>query len=133
MTRKKKGFEFLLDTNWLFQDPIDAEHKEYILLSYFQKLNERFDKYEVYPSFIELSLHFANIQTLIKEGRMMTTEKKFEYCDDELLISDLVTKPIPTLTALLPNIIWLEFLTIAAAPKVAELINPPNPLAAPLR
>jgi len=98
MTRKKKGFEFLLDTNWLFQEPIDAEHKEYILLSYFQKLNERFDRYEIYPSFIELSLHFANIQTLIKEGRMMTTEKKFEYCDDELLISDLVTKPIPTLT-----------------------------------
>ena len=92
MTRKKKGFEFLLDTNWLFQEPIDAEHKEYILLSYFQKLNERFDKYEVYPSFIELSLHFANIQTLIKEGRMMTTEKKFEYCDDELLISDLINK-----------------------------------------
>ena len=39
----KKGFEFLLNTDWLFQTPIDLEHKQYVLLSYFQKLNERFD------------------------------------------------------------------------------------------
>ena len=38
----KKGFEFLLNTDWVFQTPIDLEHKQYVLLSYFQKLNERF-------------------------------------------------------------------------------------------
>jgi hypothetical protein len=44
MTRKKKGFEFLLDTNWLFQEPIDAEHKEYILLSYQSKTADSTNK-----------------------------------------------------------------------------------------
>ena len=95
----KKGFEFLLNTDWVFQTPIDLEHKQYVLLSYFQKLNERFDKFEVYPSFIELSLHFANVRTMIGENKMLSTDKKFEYFDDELLVSDLKYNAIPQLNS----------------------------------
>jgi len=93
----KKGFEFLLNTDWIFQEPIDLEHKQYVLLSYFQKLNERFDKFEVYPSFIELSLHFANVRTMISENKMLSTDKRFEYFDDELLVADLKYNQIPEL------------------------------------
>jgi hypothetical protein len=42
----------------MFEKPIDSEYKEYKLLSYFQKMGEKLDNLELYPGFIELSLHF---------------------------------------------------------------------------
>ena len=117
----KKGFEFLLNTDWLFQTPIDLEHKQYVLLSYFQKLNERFDKFEVYPSFIELSLHFANVRTMISENKMLSTEKKFEYFDDELLVSDLKYNQVPELD-IDDNGQYQEILKYAA-PKIYDYFN----------
>ena len=117
----KKGFEFLLNTDWLFQTPIDLEHKQYVLLSYFQKLNERFDKFEVYPSFIELSLHFANVRTMISENKMLSTEKKFEYFDDELLVSDLKYNQVPELN-IDDNGQYQEILKYAT-PKIYDYFN----------
>ena len=43
MGRKKK-VEFLMKTDWMFDKPIDQEHKEYVLLSYFQKMGEKLEK-----------------------------------------------------------------------------------------
>ena len=117
----KKGFEFLLETDWLFKAPIDLEHKQYVLLSYFQKLNERFDKFEVYPSFIELSLHFANVRTMIGENKMLSTDKKFEYYDDELLVSDLKYNQIPQLNSDEENQ-YQEILKYTA-PKIYDYFN----------
>jgi hypothetical protein len=97
MARKKK-IGFIMDTNWIIQPPIDTEYKQYVLLSYFQKMNEKLDNLEVYPSFIELSLHFASLQTLIKENKLVVTEKKFETVDDEVLMTDLVFKDIPPMS-----------------------------------
>ena len=76
MARKKK-IEFLMNTDWMFEKPIDQEHKEYKLLSYFQKMGEKLDRLELYPSFIELSLHFANVQTLYRNRKLLYTTKKF--------------------------------------------------------
>lgn len=97
--RQKKKISFLLDMDWVLKTPIDSEHKQYVLLDYLQKINKKLDKLEVYPTFIELSLHLANIQTLIKENKYITTKKKFETPDDEVLLSDLEFLPIPTLTS----------------------------------
>ena len=33
-----------MDTDWLFQGIIDAEQKEYVLLNYFQKLNQNLEE-----------------------------------------------------------------------------------------
>ena len=70
MARNKK-IEFVMDTDWMFEKPIDREHKEYKLLSYFQRMGEKLDNMELYPGFIELSLHLANIQTLIKDKKII--------------------------------------------------------------
>ena len=86
-----------MDTDWMFEKPIDREHKEYKLLSYFQKMGEKLDKMELYPGFIELSLHLANVQTLIKDKKIIYTNKKLESVDDELLVKDLKLKDIPEL------------------------------------
>lgn len=97
MARKKK-IEFLMNTDWMFEKPIDQEHKEYKLLSYFQKMGEKLDRLELYPSFIELSLHFANVQTLYRNRKLLYTTKKFSSVDDELLVKDLKMKDIPEMT-----------------------------------
>jgi hypothetical protein len=98
MGRKKK-VEFLMKTDWMFDKPIDQEHKEYVLLSYFQKMGEKLDKLELYPGFIELSLHLANAQTLIKDKKILYTDKKFKTVDDELLVMDLKIKDLPPMTS----------------------------------
>ena len=86
-----------MNTEWMFEKPIDREHKEYKLLSYFQKMGEKLDNMELYPGFIELSLHLANIQTLIRDKKIIYTDKKFSTIDDELLVKDLKIKEIPKL------------------------------------
>jgi len=95
--KTKKNFDFIMDTDWLFNGILDAEQKQYVLLDYFQKLNKYFEEMKIYPMFIELSLHLGNIQTLINTNKILYTEKKFTTNDDELLLSDLKVKDIPVL------------------------------------
>ena len=110
-----------MNTEWMFEKPIDQEHKEYKLLSYFQKMGEKLDNMELYPSFIELSLHLANIQTLIKDRKIIYTDKRFSTVDDELLVKDLKIKEIPELD----NEEKEEFAKILtySAPRMLEYFN----------
>jgi len=87
-----------MDTDWLFQGVIDAEQKQYVLLSYFQKLNNQLEEMKIYPMFTEITLHLANIQNIIKHGKITYTNKKLKSIDDELTFTDLKTKEIPNLT-----------------------------------
>lgn len=121
MTRRKQKIEFLMPTDWMFEKPIDKEHKEYKLLSYFQKMGEKLDKLELYPGFIELSLHLMNVQTLIRERKIIYTDKKFNTIDDELLIKDLKVKNLPELTVEEQQ----EFAQILSnsAPRIMEYFN----------
>jgi hypothetical protein len=53
---------------------------------------------EIYPDFVELSLHLANLQSLTKENTLLLTNKKFESCDDEILVKELIPKKPKNLT-----------------------------------
>jgi len=97
MARKKK-ISFKLDPEWLLKEPLDFEFNKYTLLDYLQKCEKRFDKLEIYPDFVELSLHLANIQSLVKENTLLLTHKKFESCDDEILVKELYPKKPRELT-----------------------------------
>jgi hypothetical protein len=52
---------------------------------------------EVYPMFIELSLHLGNMQTLLTQNKILYTDRKLTSNDDELVLSDLKVKDIPVL------------------------------------
>jgi hypothetical protein len=91
MGRKKK-ITFKLNPEWMFKEPIDFEYNKYTLLDYLQKCGKNFDNLKVYPDFVELSLHIANLQSLIKENTLLLTDKKFESCDDEILVKELYPK-----------------------------------------
>ena len=67
-------------------------------MDYLQKCEKNLDKYEIYPDFVELSLHLANVQSLGKENILLLTDKKFESCDDEIFIKDLYPKKPRELT-----------------------------------
>lgn len=120
MARKKK-IEFLLNTDWIFERPIDREYKEYKLLSYFQKMGERLDKLELYPGFIELSLHLMNLQALMRDQKMVYTDKKLINVDDEILVKDLKVKNLPELS----TEEFTEFMSILkySAPRMMEYFN----------
>jgi hypothetical protein len=91
MGRKKK-ISFKLNPEWMFKEPLDFEYNKYTLLDYLQKCEKGFDKMEVYPDFVELSLHLANLQSIVKENTLLLTNKKFESCDDEILVKELIAK-----------------------------------------
>lgn len=107
-----------MNTDWMFEKPIDREHKEYKLLSYFQKMGEKLDNMELYPGFIELSLHLANVQTLVKDKKLLYTNKKFQTVDDELLVKDLKIKDVPVMS----KDEYEEFIKILSysAPRIYE-------------
>lgn len=90
--------KFLLETDWLFQEPIDFEHKKYVLLAFLKKIDTLINENKIYPAFIELSLHLASTQTLVKENVLLYTNKKFRYFDDEVLLKELLAKPAPELS-----------------------------------
>lgn len=97
MGRKKK-ISFKLNPEWMLKEPVDFEFNKYTLLDYLQKCEERLNKLEIYPDFVELSLHLANIQSLTKENTLLLTNKKFESCDDEILLKELFPKKPRVLT-----------------------------------
>lgn len=95
--RTKNKVKFVMDTDWIFDGVIDSEQKQYVLLSYFQKLNKNLEDIKIYPMFTEISLHLANIQTLINQDKIIYSDKKLTSFDDEFLLSDLKAKDIPVL------------------------------------
>jgi hypothetical protein len=95
---KKNKIEFVMDTNWIFDGVIDAELKQYVLLGYFQKLNQQLEEMKVYPMFTEITLHLANVQNIIKKNKILYTDKKLKSFDDELTFTDLKSKDLPSLS-----------------------------------
>jgi hypothetical protein len=97
MARKKKN-PFKLNPEWMLTEPIDFEYNKYTLLDYIQKCEKSFEGFKIYPDFVELSLHLANVQSIFKEKLILTTDKKFEFCDDEILLKELTPKRLPSLS-----------------------------------
>ena len=79
-----------LDTNWILQEPIDLEHKQYVLMDYITKVDKDFDKFKLYPSFQELSVHLANIGSIRDKSKYITLNREPVDIDDEILLDDLV-------------------------------------------
>ena len=79
-----------LNTDWLIQEPIDLEHKQYVLLDYISKVNKDFDEMRLYPSFQEITLHLASLNRFLEKGEYVTLGREPEEIDDEILIEDLI-------------------------------------------
>jgi hypothetical protein len=87
-----------MKTDWLFQEPIDLEHKQYVLLDYLQKLDKNLNNFKLYPQFQEISLHLASINLLLEKGQTLELNRTLKDPDDEILLSDLIPINCPPLT-----------------------------------
>jgi hypothetical protein len=88
----KKPMNFVLSPDWYIKDPIDFEHKEYVLNSFLLKVEEALSRGEIYPYFTEISLHLASIGNYLKSSKYVFINKEFTSCDDEVMIYELKSK-----------------------------------------
>ena len=91
----KKKNHFKLKTDWIVSEPIDYEHKFYLLMDFIKYCDEKIEKFELYPLMTEISLHLASIQSIGNELKYITVDKKFKSFDDEILLSELKFNTIP--------------------------------------
>lgn len=119
--KSKKNNHFKLSTDWLFVDPIDYEHKYYVLLDFLKFCDDKIEKFELYPLFSEMSLHLANLQVISSEAKYIILNKKFGVIDDEILINELKFTPIPEFTE--EQTSELDKMLKYAGPKFYEYFN----------
>lgn len=53
-----------LNENWLWENWIDLELKQYMLLAYMQEVESEFLQNKIYPSLHDLGIHYHNAQSL---------------------------------------------------------------------
>jgi hypothetical protein len=87
-----------MNTDWVFQEPIDFEHKQYVLLDFLQKMDKQLQNLKLYPNFQQISLHLASINLITEKGQFLTLNRKLKDPDDEILISDLMANNLPLFT-----------------------------------
>jgi len=87
-----------METNWVFQEPIDFEHKQYVILDYLQKIDKQLNSLKLYPNFQQISYHLANINLIIEKGQFLTLNRALKDPDDEILLSDLIANEVPFFT-----------------------------------
>ena len=84
--------KFILPPDWFLKDPIDFEHKEYVLNSFLMKVEDALSRGEIYPYFTEISLHLASIGSYLKNSKYVVVKKDFESYDDEVMLYELKSK-----------------------------------------
>lgn len=95
---RARTFPFVMQTDWLFQGPMDFEYQEYKLLAYFQKMNKNIDEMKIYPMFTEISLHYGNIISLKEKNQIMYIDREIRFCEDEINMSELKFRPAPDMS-----------------------------------
>ncbi len=83
-----------MELDWILQDPIDFEHKQYLILDYVKKTGDKLEKFELYPAFQELTLLYTSAQRVLDHGQFITFKRKPEDIDDEILLTDLIYNTI---------------------------------------
>jgi hypothetical protein len=117
--RKKSNFK--LSSDWIIKEPVDYEHKYYILMDFIKYCDDKIDKFELYPLFSEISFHLANLQSISNDFKYIDLDKKFKSVDDEILISELKFLPIPKLND--DDLIEFNKILKRAGLKVYEYFN----------
>jgi hypothetical protein len=78
-----------LPLDWILQEPIDMEHKEYVLLDYISKIDKDLEEFRLYPTFQELSLHLTNLRSISEKLKRIELKKEPDEVDDEILLNNI--------------------------------------------
>jgi len=83
-----------LPLDWILQEPIDMEHKEYVLLDYISKVDKELDEFVLYPTFQELTLHLANLNAINTKLSYIELKIQPEENDEEILLDNIIYKKL---------------------------------------
>ena len=83
-----------LPLDWILKDPIDMEHKEYVLLDYISKIDKELDTFNLYPTFQELTIHLANLNSISNRLKRIDLKNEPEDVDDEILLANIVYRDL---------------------------------------
>ena len=83
-----------MELDWIIQQPIDFEYKQYLILDYVKKAEEKLERFELYPTFQELTLLYTSAQRVMDHGQFITLKREPQENDDEILIIDLIYNTI---------------------------------------
>jgi len=83
-----------MELDWIIQEPIDFEYKQYLILDYVKKTGDKLEKFELYPAFQELTLLYTSAKRVLENGQFITLKREPDNIDDEILLTDLVYNTI---------------------------------------
>jgi len=106
-----------LSLNWFTENPIDEEHKRYVLLDYLQDIDLRFDNDEIYPQIIDVSNHIDNLEMWDKRGEFYIGKGELRGIDFEqmTLIYDIPDDD--------PNLIEINKIVKYSIPKFRQVFK----------
>jgi hypothetical protein len=83
-----------LSNNWFLEDPLDIEHKQYILLSYLKNVKESFNDNKLYPFLAELVYHCNTLLEIKYSKQQISKEFKknivgFDFSKMVILYEDI--------------------------------------------
>jgi len=87
-----------LPLDWILQEPIDMEHKQYVLLDYITKIDKELNEFKLYPNFQELTIHLANFNSIMTQNSIIGLKKEPEEDDDEILLANIKSEKIQNFT-----------------------------------
>lgn len=87
-----------LPLDWILQEPIDMEHKQYVLLDYITKIDKELNEFKLYPNFQELTIHLANFNSIMNQNSIIGLKKEPEEGDDEILLANIKSEKIQNFT-----------------------------------
>ncbi len=96
-----------LKDNWLTEGLIDFEYKKYVLLAYLRRVQESFQRVELYPQLSDLVFHYRNLLAL-KENKALIYDsfpkelsmenlKLLEFNYQKMIEDDAVMKEIESI------------------------------------
>lgn len=88
-----------LSNNWFLENPLDVEHKQYILLSYLKNVNDSFDKNKLYPFLAELVYHCNNLLQIKYSKQKLSKDFKknivgFDFTKMIILYEDIFNQSL---------------------------------------
>jgi hypothetical protein len=60
-----------LSPTWFLNEPIDYEHKQYVLMDYLQNVRENFGRMILFPQLIELKYQYSNLESFLKSREII--------------------------------------------------------------
>lgn len=107
--------ENLLPLKWFVQDPIDFEHKQYVLYGYLQKVDDSFH-------YKKLSPHLLHLEKMIDE--LMGFESSFKLIQEQFKKREYVYFDYEKIEGENDNIIYeIREIVEFAIPQVSPRIN----------